>query len=307
MVDSIGPVTPPRPLRVAVDPVALLAGPVDRRGVLTLMTAGVLVAACSRSSDDRRSTTGGDDQEDGVETIRYGKDPAQRAELTRPSGTSKGVVVVIHGGFWLEQYDLSLGRPLAASLASEGWTAYNIEYRRVGNGGGYPQTFDDVAAAIDSLADVDGVDTSRVITLGHSAGGHLAVWAAGRQQLTGSSWASPAVPVTAAVSQAGVLDLTAATAEDLGGGAVQRFMGGVVDERYALADPTARIPLAVPVRCVHGTSDQNVPLSQSVEYVDRATAAGADATLTEVDGDHFVVIDPTSPAWASTLEILGSL
>ncbi len=242
-----------------------------------------------------------------METIRYGDDPSQRAELTRPAGTSKGVVVVIHGGFWRDQYDLSLGRPLAASLVEQGWTAYNIEYRRVGNGGGWPETFDDVAAAIDRLADVDGVDTAKVVTLGHSAGGHLAVWAAGRPQLTDERWTSPAVPVTAAISQAGVIDLAAAIADDLGAGAVQRLMGGTVDDRYAEADPAAMVPLDVPVRCVHGTDDATVPLSQSTGYVERATAAGADATLTEVAGDHFVVIDPTSPAWATTLEILDAL
>lgn len=276
--------------------------------MLSLLATGVVVAACSRGGRAGDTTGGAPDQEDGMEIIRYGDDPAQRIELSRPSGTSKGVVVVIHGGFWMAQFDLSLGRPLAASLAENGWTAANIEYRRVGNGGGWPETFDDVAAAIDALADLDGVDVGGgVVTLGHSAGGHLAVWAAGRPQLTGSPWATPRVAVTAAISQAGVLDLTAATADDLGGRALQQFMGGVVDDRYALADPTAVIPLPVPVRCVHGRADENVPLSQSADYVRRATAAGADARLTEVDGNHFVVIDPTSPAWAATLEILDEL
>jgi acetyl esterase/lipase len=302
---------------VAARPGLPLTGTVDRRGALTLMALGAIAAACS--GRDRGTTDEADvgtsptpaAQDDGqdtsVEIIRYGDDPSQRAELTRPDGTSRGVVVVIHGGFWLDQYDLSLGRPLAVSLAAEGWTAYNVEYRRVGNGGGWPQTFDDVAAAIDALADVEGVDTAKVVTLGHSAGGHLAVWAAGRPRLADARWSSPVVPVTAAVSQAGVLDLAAATDDDLGSGAVQRFMGGAVDERYADADPTAVVPLAVPVRCVHGTDDTNVPLSQSVDYVERATAAGADATLTEVDGDHFVVIDTSSRAWELTLGILATL
>ncbi|WP_309222240.1 alpha/beta hydrolase [Aeromicrobium sp. S22] len=273
----------------------------DRRSMIALMGAAVL-AACS-SPDDR----GRPDKERRVDDISYGPDPQQHAELTRPNGASRGVVVVIHGGFWKSQYDLSLGRPLAASLVEQGWTAYNIEYRRVGSGGGWPETFDDVAAAIDALATVDDLDTGTVITLGHSAGGHLAVWAAGRPRLTGSSWADPAVPVTAAISQAGVLDLAAAIDADLGSGAVRRLMGGAVDERYALADPARLIPLAVPVRCVHGRSDDVVPLSQSVDYVAQATEAGADASVTEVEGDHFVVIDPSSTAWARTLEILERL
>lgn len=269
--------------------------------MLTLMALGTL-AACSGGNGGARTS-----KEDGVETIDYGTDASQFAELTRPTGTSKGVVVVIHGGFWRAEYDLSLGRPLATALAADGWTAWNVEYRRVGNGGGWPETFDDIAAAIDALADVDGVDTSHVVTLGHSAGGHLAVWAAGRPQLTGSPWADPRVPVTAAISQAGVLDLAGAAADNLGGGAVQAFMGGSVDDRYSQADPTALIPLSVPVRCVHGTSDDTVPLSQSIDYVDRARAAGADAELAEVDGDHFVVIDPSSAAWKRTVEILEAL
>ncbi len=231
-----------------------------------------------------------------METITYGDDPAQLAELTRAKGSSKGVVVIIHGGFWRSMYDLSLGRPLAASLAANGWDAYNLEYRRVGNGGGWPTTFEDVSAGIDALADVDGLDTSKVITLGHSAGGHLAVLAAGR--------AGAAVPVTAAISQAGVLDLQAAIGENLGAGAVNAFMG---DEPIEPADPTSQIPLGVPVRCVHGEADDIVPISQSIGYVERASKAGADAELVRVEGDHFVVIDPSSQAWVRTLEILEAL
>jgi acetyl esterase/lipase len=244
-----------------------------------------------------------DDEGVRVNLIRYGDDPEQLGELTRPAGSSKGVVVVIHGGFWRARYDLSLGRPLVPSLVENGWTAYNLEYRRVGNGGGYPQTLDDVAAGIDALAGVEELDTSTVVTLGHSAGGHLAVWAAGRPKLAGTSWSDPAVRVTAAISQAGVLDLVPAV--HLGSGAARAFMGGHDD--IAPADPTAQIPLDVPVRCVHAADDDTVPLSQSTEYVDRTRSAGGDAELIEVDGGHFTVIDPQSSAWAKTLEVLETL
>jgi acetyl esterase/lipase len=269
--------------------------------MIALMGATAL-AACSR-----RPTPAPTRRND-VEIVRYGDDAAQLAELSRPAGASRGVVVVIHGGFWRAQYDLSLGRPLAASLVDEGWTAYNLEYRRVGNGGGWPATFDDVAAGIDALAGLD-VDTSAVVTLGHSAGGHLAVWAAGRAQLAGSAWSRPLVPVTAAVSQAGVVDLAAAAAANLGDGAVPGFLRAAdgTSGPYDLADPMAQLPLDVPVRCVHGTDDQVVPIAQSRTYVDAARAAGADARLVEVDGDHFVVIDPRSDAWARTLEVLAPL
>lgn len=257
----------------------------DRRQVLSLMVLAGL-AACAPSNEKGRS----------VETIAYGDDPSQFAELTRAQGSSKGVVVVIHGGFWKSVYDLSLGRPLAASLARNGWDAYNLEYRRVGNGGGWPNTFDDVSAGIDALAGIDGLDTSTVITLGHSAGGHLAVLAAGR--------AAPTVPVTAAVSQAGVLDLAAASEENLGASAVKAFMGG---DAFAQADPMNQIPLSVPVTCIHGIDDDIVPISQSIGYVERANQAGGNADLIRVEGDHFVVIDPSSQAWVRTLKVLEAL
>ena len=239
----------------------------------------------------------------GTRTVRYGDDPSQVAELSLAGGTPRGVVVVIHGGFWKAQYDFSQGRPLARSLVEEGWAAWNLEYRRVGSsvggGGGAPQTFDDVAAGIDRLAGVDGLDTSVVITLGHSAGGHLATWAAGR--------ADAGVPVTAVVSQAGVLDLVQAHRDGLGGGAVRALLGHAPDAGDAPYDPAQQLPLDVPVRCVHGTDDDVVPIGQSRGYVDAATAAGADATLTEVAGDHFVVVDPEGKAWARTLELLDGL
>ena len=104
----------------------------------------------------------------------YGPEPDQYAELSLPEGDRRGVVVVIHGGFWRAAYDASLGRELAHDLCERGWVAYNIEYRRVGAGGGWPTTLQDVADAIDHLAELD-LDLERVVTIGHSAGGHLAL------------------------------------------------------------------------------------------------------------------------------------
>ena len=195
----------------------------DDGAVLTrrlLLTAGLVGTAAI-------AVGCGSDEEEPVADDRYtyGDDPSQYAELTRPEGSSRGVVVVIHGGFWKSAYDASLGRPLAADLAARGWTAWNIEYRRVGpdpgGGGGVPGTLDDVAAAIDLLADVPDLDLTTVVTLGHSAGGHLATWAAARDRY---DWPA-AVPVTAVISQAGVLDLAGAVAAGLGTGAVEAFVG----------------------------------------------------------------------------------
>ncbi len=275
----------------------------DRRTLLRL-GAGVALASalpgCGADQDSPGATMGD------VETLTYGDDPSQMAELHRPDGRSRGAVVVLHGGFWRASYDFTLGRPLAESLATHGWTALNLEYRRVGNGGGFPATFDDVVNGVDLLAEVDGLDTSRVITLGHSAGGHLAVWAAGLAQLDEERW-RPRVPVTAAVPQAGVLDLRGAVDRGLGAGAVEGFLGAGGDEAFDLADPLAQVPLDVPVRCIHGRGDDVVPIEQSRRYVNAARAEGADAELIALDGDHFMHIDPSTPAWKRTLKILDEL
>lgn len=206
----------------------------------------------------------------------------------------------MHGGFWRARYDLSLGRPLAADLAARGWTAWNLEYRRVGAGGGWPGTLQDVADGIDHLATLD-VDTSRVAVIGHSAGGQLAAWAAGRCGLPPSApGATPRVPVSQVIAQAGVLDLTAGAARHVGNGAIGDLLGGLPGEhpeRYAVADPMGAAPLAVPVVCLHSRRDDNVPFWQSETYVAAARAAGGDARLVETGGDHFTLIDPTHPDW----------
>jgi acetyl esterase/lipase len=229
------------------------------------------------------------------EVVRYGDDPSQFVELSLPSSTPRGVVVVIHGGFWKAAYDLSLGRPLATDLVEQGWAALNIEYRRVGIGGGVPSTLDDVRAAIATL-DGRGLDLTRAVTLGHSAGGHLAAWAGHAIDA-----------VTHVIAQAGVLDLVAADREGLGGGAVAALLGHAAGPADAEADPRQQLPLDVPVWCVHATDDDTVPISQSREYVAAATAAGAQAELVEVAGDHFVVIDPGHDAWRRTLAILDGI
>ncbi|WP_460808707.1 alpha/beta hydrolase [Nocardioides salsibiostraticola] len=262
--------------------------------------AGLALAACGEDAPVREPTGPGEGR------LTYGQDPSQFGDLYLPEGEPRGVVVVIHGGFWKSGFDLSLGAPLATSLAAEGWAAWNLEYRRVGTGsgagGGTPQTFDDIAAGIDKLADT-GLDLSTVVTLGHSAGGHLAVWAAARDRY---DWPG-GVPVTAAISQAGVLDLVGGSQAGLGGGAVEAFLGRTPTAADAAYDPLQQLPLDVPVWCVHGTDDTIVPISQSQTYVAAATEAGSAAELVEVDGDHFVLIDATSPAWTRTLEILDDL
>lgn len=212
--------------------------------------------------------------------------------------------VVIHGGFWMSGYGMSLASPLAADLATVGVAGYAIEYRRVGNGGGWPATFEDVAAAVDKLADEPRIDLSKVVAIGHSAGGQLAVWAAGRGGLPRDApGASPRVRLCGAVSQAGVLDLVAAYREQVGGSAVQDFLGTTPElkrSRYDLASPYERLPLRVPVALVHGTRDGEVPITQSQRYRDAARAAGDQVTLTELPHvGHFELIDPHDEAWTT--------
>jgi len=243
--------------------------------------------------------------------VEYGTDRSQFAELYSPAHPEHGgTVVIVHGGFWRAQYGLELGRPLAADLVRHGFTCWNVEYRRVGNGGGWPTTLADVAAAIDHLDTLD-VDTSRVVTIGHSAGGHLATWAAGRATIpAGAPGCAPRVAVTGVVAQAGVLDLEAAVRDRLGRGAVLDFLGGTpheVPDRYRTADPIAAAPAPVPVLCVHARADDSVPFSQSSSYVDAATGAGGAAVLREVQGDHFTVIDTADASWALVRDALPDL
>jgi acetyl esterase/lipase len=239
-------------------------------------------------------------------TVAYGRHPDQFLELTLPDGTGPApVVLVLHGGFWRAAHGVELARPLAADLAGAGFAAVAVEYRRVGAGGGWPATQEDVAAALDLLPDLDDagrLDLSDVAVVGHSAGGHLAAWAAGRARLPeGAPGARPRVPVAAAVLQAGVLDLERAAAQALGDRAVQALLGGEpadVPERYAAADPVRLVPAGADLLCVHGTADDVVPPEQSERYARAAEAAGERVEVRLVDGDHMVLIDPAGAPWA---------
>jgi acetyl esterase/lipase len=241
---------------------------------------------------------------------RYGPDPAQYGELWLPDDVPAGTVLVIHGGFWRARFDLALGRPLAADLARRGYAAWNLEYRRAGAGGGWPATFEDVAAGIDLLAELP-VDASRVVAVGHSAGGHLAAWAAGRAGLPpGVPGAAPRVALTAVVAQAGVLALADCAREGVGGTAALDLMGGRpedVPEAYRLADPMAAVPVRPAVLCVHSRADDSVPFGYSERYVEAAVRAGGRAFLHETRGDHFTLIDPATPDWLAVTGALPAL
>ena len=241
------------------------------------------------------------------------------ADLYTPTGTAlRPVVVLIHGGFWRAAYNLSLMDGLAEDLARRGFVAWNIEYRRVGDvGGGWPNTLLDVGRATDYLRALEQtyhLDLQRVIPVGHSAGGHLVLWLCARHKLTSSSLlpadATP-LPIKGAVSQAGAMDLEHVWRLHLGDDAALELLGGdptTIPERYAAASPAAHLPLGVPQVLIHGTEDDRVPLIVSQVYAEKARAVGDAVNLIELPGaDHFVLIDPTSDAWAKTVDEINRL
>jgi acetyl esterase/lipase len=215
------------------------------------------------------------------------------------------VAVLIHGGFWRARYDLRLEDALVADLAGRGWAAWNLEYRRLGwrSRGGWPATFEDVAAGIDMLGRLDAsLDLARVVAIGHSAGGQLAFWAAARGGLpAGSPGAEPRIRLAGAVAQAGVLDLREAARLGLSRRAAESLLGGSPIKRparYDLASPIERLPLSVPQLVVHGDADDVVPISIGRGYAERAAVAGDPCEFAELAGcGHMEHLDSASAAW----------
>ncbi|HEX6109369.1 MAG TPA: alpha/beta hydrolase [Ktedonobacteraceae bacterium] len=263
--------------------------------------------------------------------LAYGPDPLQFGDLYVPNEPGLyPIVILIHGGYWRARYGLDLMNSLAEDLAKRGYAAWNIEYRRVGNpGGGWPGTFLDVALATDflrKLAPSYKLDLQRVVPIGHSAGGHLALWLAARPRIPLFVHNSPlagsqqpgdneenATPLmlAGAISLAGVIDLEMAWRLHLSNGAVVELLGGSftdVPERYVAASPAAMLPLGVPLVLIHGTNDDSVPLQVSQAYTNAARAVNDPVTYIELEGvDHFDVIDPHSNAWTITLNELQKL
>jgi acetyl esterase/lipase len=243
--------------------------------------------------------------------IAYGKDAQQYGDLYLPkeSGTHS-VVVLIHGGCWLAELPgLELMAPMIEPLRARGFAIWNIEYRRLGHdGGGYPGTFLDIASAIDALrtfAPHYRLDLDRVVLVGHSAGGHLAVWAAARSHIakTSTLYSSEPLRVRAVVSLAGILDLEAyrTSGPDACGGpeTIDRLVGNR-DHPYADTSPPHLLPSGVHQAVVSGETDHIVPPSFGRAYAKQAKAAGDPVDDIVVAGaGHFDLIDPRSPAWAT--------
>ena len=301
------------------------ARPVDRRTVVGGLIFGgpLLLLACSDSADGRSSASESPSEPEperariSADTliIPYGDGAQRHGHLDTPTGEPPAagwpVAVLVHGGFWRGgAVDLMFG--LARSLIEDGWATWNIQYSRVGeDGGGWPGTFLDVARAVDHLDSIDDVplDLDRVALIGHSAGGHLALWVAARAGLPPDApGADPVVTPATVVALAAVADLLACVRDDLGFGACAQLMGAEPGEdlvRYLLASPSERLPTGVPTLLIHGDQDLVVPLEQSQRFVLRALEAGEEPTLVAMPGaDHFAPIMADHAGWKQAREWL---
>jgi len=257
----------------------------------------------------------------------YGDHPSQFVRLHLPEvGDSLPVVLVIHGGFWRQRYGVEYADPLCRSLIQQGVAAAAVEYRRVGlpftesnrgavadpAGGGWPMTLTDVARAVDSLDTLGQLtargrlDVSRIVAIGHSAGGQLAAWLAHRDSLRPATPGAVAPgdhhnPILGAVCQAGVLDLVTAAKNQVGHGAVIDLLGGEpgsVAQRYRHASPINYVGDGARITLVHGLDDDEVPVDQSRRYAAAAVTAGDPVALHEIpDIGHYDMIEPGDPAW----------
>lgn len=240
--------------------------------------------------------------------LSYGPLALQVGDLRLPATPPPHpLAILVHGGFWRARYNLAHLGHLAAALTAQGIATWSVEYRRIGDeGGGWPGTLLDVAAAADyvrSLAPVHKLDLDRVIALGHSAGGHLALWLAGRSRIPAGSPLYSATPLAlrGTLSLGGVVNLSAAWELNLGDHAVEQLMGGsptARPERYTAADPYILLPLGVPQILIHGTEDVPVPYVIAERYAAHAGELSDRVELITLQGmGHFEPIDPRSAAW----------
>jgi 3-dehydroquinate dehydratase-2 len=221
-----------------------------------------------------------------VETRSYGTETDQVADLRLPEQPGPHpVAVLLHGGFFRHEWTRDLFDGVAVDLAQRGVATWNVEYRRVGAGGGYPATLLDTRRAVDALEGVDApLDLGRVALVGHSTGGFLAVWAASQRRL-----------VSVVASLAGFADL--ASAEDLGHGSVRGFLAEV-DPDTEDATPLRRLPFGARHLVAHGTADDLVPIAHGRHHAAAASEAGDPVELIELEGaGHFELLERSGPTW----------
>jgi acetyl esterase/lipase len=248
-----------------------------------------------------------------LEKISYGEQADQWLQLAFPRGRPIGTAVLLHGGFWRAAWTATLMEPLAEDLVARGWNVANAEFRRMNEAGegGYPRILEDVASAIGTLVKRWNEVPRPLVAIGHSAGGHLALWAAAHQSLVAGAGPRPVVELDGVVAQAGVLDLVGAARARLGRNAVPLMMGAAPEQapgRYDRACPTRLLPLGVAQLLVHGTKDEHVPWEMSERYHRAATAASDEVELVLLDDvGHFEHLDPRHAAWRAVMEWLKQL
>jgi len=229
------------------------------------------------------------------ERVAYGADPNQFFEVRLPRGKPPHPVLLnIHGGYWRARYDLNHAGHLCESIRNEGLATFNLEYRRVGNpGGGWPGTFDDIRAAFRFIQQSHPrfhIDIDRLVVMGHSAGGQLALCLAAHES-----------SLRRVVSLAGVVDLRKASAQHLSNDAVAEFLGGkpeAVPDHYREADPMELKVSQARQWLIHGSDDDIVPPEFSRNYVAHKKKAGESVELLEIPrAGHFDLIDPSTEAF----------
>ncbi|MEP9401555.1 alpha/beta hydrolase [Sphingomonas sp. VNH70] len=248
----------------------------------------------------------------------YGPDSLQTADLWLPAGPPPPGgwpgVVMVHGGCWQSSIaDRRLMDWAAADLRGRGMAVWNIDYRGVDRaGGGYPGTFRDVAAAADLIRDAAAevpIDLSRIVAIGHSAGGHLALWLAARPRLpTGSPLVTDdPLPIAHVVCLGGLPDLAAVERDPANGCGTEVIASLVGDraDRFADTSIPELLPIGVPQALVHAEGDRIVPAYMATDYQAAAVAAGDAATLHRVEGGHVELIAPGSNAWGCAVERVG--
>jgi acetyl esterase/lipase len=270
--------------------------------------------ACGQSGGDERDLMTAADvtelpQPAPDHLLNYGEDPNQFGELRLPDGEGPHpVVIVIHGGCWLAEYDLGYMSALADSLTGAGVATWSIEYRRVGDeGGGWPGSFQDVADATDHLLEIaldHNLDTDRVAAIGHSAGGHFALWLAGRKWLEAEDGLRGDAPLAlnGVVALAGIPDLEAYSSPEGCGSVVSGLLGGDPDEvpdRLQRGSPIAMVPFGIRQTLIIAEHDAIVPASQAEAFVTAGRSMGDDVEITTILGaGHFELVDPKHPGYS---------
>ena len=256
-------------------------------------------------------------------TVSYGPDSMQKVDVWLPKREGAAgkrplpVVLMVHGGCWQTSIaDRSLMNWIAADLRQDGYAVWNIDYRGVDrSGGGYPGTFADAAQAADLLA-VNArrynLDTRRIVAVGHSAGGHLALWLAARRKLPKDSVLRTRKPLKIAhvISLGGLPDLEAtATSADNGCGTdvVATLVGTDRADPYADTSVPRLLPIGVPQDLVNGREDKIIPYRMATDYVAAARAKGDRVALHTVPATgHVELVAPESAAWAKTKRLIRS-